>query len=716
MRARLVAALPLLLLCSLEVGAQAIPGSIWRYYRPSNTGIQGDFNEAVHIGPDDDPWIGGYDPSAEEGGVAKFLQAENRWINISNVDYPVIGHPDLTGTTRVTDIAADAQGDLWLATWRGAWKMDPDIGAASLVNFAAASPELASGGARNVAVAPDGTVWFALIGFGGNLGGVIRHTPATSDWHYWSGGVVSQGGNNWPQLVWLVRRLSIQPQPGGGYIVWADSENSSALVSFDSTTELWTHHEFSFTPGALLDMPGKDCVDAAGNFWARRFAGFSGSTPIYSLDYRTPAGDWIVPAQPPLPAFDPPIWAFRAYGDGEALLADGLSRVWHFDGAVWEDFGVWGAGTASDDLAIDSTGNVWATGTGGAAKRDAVTGLWQRYRITNTSQYDLFNQDLALDPATGDLYACANAGPGAGGVTRFDGSRWTGWNAAEYGLGVSWPFPTDNCEAIAVRAAAGAVALNPMYNGIHQWNGVGWSDLAGMNESRGLVEDSAGRLWSLGLAYQLAFLDGASWTEVASTGAGGNNLRRDPTRPATVWAANVAEITRTDGTYRYSRDYTQFPELNPQSDLFSTVAPAADGIAWLGSTQGLFRLDANAGTYQYFAALGGLSTIGAIPLAVTPDGRLWFNLFDPNGTGPHGLAWFDGHSSGIYSAPRDGGPQWGGLPHAQIADLEVRVVPGGYELWMSCLSRGIAVLFVPTSFFADGFESGDTALWSTTVP
>ena len=716
MRARLVAALPLLLLCSLEAGAQAIPGSSWRYYRPSNTGIQGDFNGAIHIGPDDDPWIGGYDPSAEEGGVARFVQAENRWINISNVDYPVIGHPDMTGTTRVSDIAADAQGDLWLATWRGAWKMDPDIGADSLVNFAAASPELANGGARNVAVAPDGTVWFALIGFGGDLGGVIRHTPATSDWHYWTGGLASQGGNNWPQLVWMVRRLSIQPKPGGGYIVWADSENSSALVSFDSTTELWTYHEFSFTPGALLDMPGKDCVDASGNFWARRFVGFAGGTPIYSLDYRTPAGDWIVPAQPALPAFDPPIWAFRAYGDGEALLADGESRVWHFDGAVWEDFGIWGAGTASDDLALDSAGNVWATGTGGAAKRDAVTGIWQRYRVTNTSQYDFFNEDLAVDPVSGAIYACANAGPGAGGMTSFDGLRWTGFNELQYGLGHPFPFPSDNCQAIGVRPSTGGVVANPTYAGLHEWDGAAWGDLAGMSESRGLVEDSAGRLWSLGLAYELRYLDGGTWNAVPSNGAGGHNLRRDPTRPGTVWAANDAEVVRTDGTYRYSRDYTEFPELDPQSDLFTTVAPAPDGIAWLGSTQGVFRLDANAGTYQYSTALGGISVLWASPLAVTPDGRLWLNVADLSGVGPHGLMWFDGVQAGLYPAPLDGGPQWGGLPHASISALEVRLVPGGYELWMSCMSRGIAVLFVPASLFSDGFEGGGTAAWSVTVP
>ena len=60
-----------------------------------------------------------------------------------------------------------------------------------------------------------------------------------------------------------------------------------------------------------------------------------------------------------------------------------------------------------------------------------------------------------------------------------------------------------------------------------------------------------------------------------------------------------------------------------------------------------------------------------------------------------GLGWFDGTSFGYYLAPPDGGPQWGGLPHAQITDIEVRELPGAYELWMTCVSRGIAVLTVP---------------------
>jgi hypothetical protein len=48
----------------------------------------------------------------------------------------------------------------------------------------------------------------------------------------------------------------------------------------------------------------------------------------------------------------------------------------------------------------------------------------------------------------------------------------------------------------------------------------------------------------------------------------------------------------------------------------------------------------------------------------------------------------------VFPGPLGGAPQWGGLPHAQISDAEVLIVPGGYELWMTCISRGIAVLRV----------------------
>ena len=57
---------------------------------------------------------------------------------------------------------------------------------------------------------------------------------------------------------------------------------------------------------------------------------------------------------------------------------------------------------------------------------------------------------------------------------------------------------------------------------------------------------------------------------VPNNGAWGNNIQRDLDRPGTVWVSTYAEVIRTDGIYRFSRDSTQFPELNTQSDLFNT--------------------------------------------------------------------------------------------------------------------------------------------------
>ena len=44
----------------------------------------------------------------------------------------MIGHPELQGTVRVSDIEEDAQGRLWMSTWRSVLRMDPAVGPSSL--------------------------------------------------------------------------------------------------------------------------------------------------------------------------------------------------------------------------------------------------------------------------------------------------------------------------------------------------------------------------------------------------------------------------------------------------------------------------------------------------------------------------------------------------------------------------------------------------------
>ncbi len=662
----------------------------WRYYRPTNTGIQGDYCDALYLGADGDPWIGGYDPGFEEGGLAKFVQAENRWVNVSNVDYPVIGHPNDTGTSRVSEIVADAQGNLWMGTGRGALKFNPSVGPSSLVKYDASNSPLPGGWTTGVELAPDGSLWFSAYATVWGGGGLRRFDPASNLWSSYAG-----YGNG---------SVAVQPKPGGGYFVWSVQLASGQIARFDSTTQAWTN--FTQSTNAPWSLPGKACTDAQGNTWMYRLTGPSFALQV--LDCRRPDGSWINPPLPSLPAVNPPVWALRAFGNQQALLADGNSQIWRFDGASWQNLGVWRQGAYTEDLGIDATGNVWACGIGGAAKRDALTGVWQRYRVTNTSQYDFFNNGLSIDAATGKVYACANAGGGIGGMEIFDGVRWTGVNDAQYGLGISWPFPTDSSDCVAWRPSLQAFAVNPMYNGIAQYDGASWTTLQAGTTSAGMVEDSLGRLWRIGEYFSLQVHDGTSWSSVPILGWGAN-IQKDLDRPGTVWACANGEVVRTDGTYRVSWANTSFVELDPQSDVLTTVAAGRNGIAWVGATHGLFRLDANTGLHTYFPpSTPWLHGTQIAPLAVTPDGRVWFANFGDGSNPTSGLGWYDGANSGFFAGPvPSGSPQWGGLPHAQIAGLEVRTIPGGYELWMSCLSRGLAVLTVQTDASGTLFCAGD---------
>lgn len=682
------------------VAAWTVPawgvGYAWRYYRPTNTGIQGDYCDAVWIGPDGDPWIGGYVPSFEEGGLAKFVQSENRWINISNVDYPAIGHPDNTGTVRVRDITPDAQGNLWMGTGRGVLVFNPSVGPSSLRRYDASNSPWPGGWVTNIEIAPDGTVWASGYGTAWGGGGLMRFNPNTNAWTYL--------GASRPE------RLAIQPKPAGGYYVWAaDGPGYTTLTQrYDSATQAWT--TIPSTNGNPRNLPGNKCVDAAGNMWIYRVLADGFNTV---LDCRRPNGTWVgVPAHPGGGAA-----VTHAFGTLQAVT-DGGSQIWRFNGTSWVGLGDWGNVSWTYDLAIDNAGNVWACGVGGAAKRDAETGVWQRYRVTNTSQYDFFNNDLSVSQATGDVWACANAGTGAGGMVHFDGTRWIGYNQLTYGLGFSWPFPTDNSSAVYQRPSSGAVVVNPMFNYTWQLTGTTWTSLpGGPDDVIQYVEDSTGRLWQLGKYFYLAYWTGSTWNNVGIA-AWGSQLRVDPDRPGTVWAHAGYEVVRTDSAYRFSRTIDDFPELTSQSDTIWGMAVGRNGVAWLGcsvflgaggSGGGLIRLDANTGTYRMMKYEDGWPLPGkyVTPWAVTPDGRVWMTYVDTYQSFDGGLCWYDGINVGTFPGPVDGAPQWGGLPHTQIRDLEVRIIPGGYELWMSCLSRGIAVLTVTTGAKGDMNCDGD---------
>lgn len=656
----------------------------WRYYRPGNTGIQGDYNEAIWIGADNNPWIGGYDPLAEEGGVAKFIQGQNRWFNVSNIDYPVIGSANEVGYCRISDMVSDNANNLWMGTMRGALKMNLGVGPLSLQRFDASNSALPGGLIRDVSLAPDGSIWFSseATAYGG--GGLTRFNPTNSTWTHIDG----HGGGP----------IAIQPKPSGGYYIWCTNPGFSDAERYDSSTGTWT--SFSPTAGNPSHLSSKDSVDAQGNMWVMRWYGDQGQE---TLDCMRPDGTWVSPALPPLNPVVP-VAFLRAFGNMQLLMVDGYMHLQRFNGSGWSDLGEIPHSGFIDDLDIDTAGNVWMVGlgTGGALKRSAATGFWQRYRITNTSQFDLFNNDLAVDSLTGNVFATANASPSVGGMVKFDGTRWTGYvTELGYGLTGDWPFSgSPQSEAVYVRPSNGKVVVNPINGFTHEYDGTVWSQiLGGPDQIRQYMEDSMGRVWAIPHYGGLGYFQNGTFNDVGMSGWG-TVIHRDVEQPGTVWAVSESELVRANGTTRISKTPADFPNVG---DQFTGLAVQRKGTAWvgtwsIGTAEGstLIRYSATRNAYEIWRHGPQWKFPGdhVRPRLATPDGRIWMTYDSEYPSTNLGLCWFDGTHVGSYPAPPDGAWRHGGLPGGIINDIEMKLIPGGYELWISCASRGIAVLKV----------------------
>ncbi len=658
-----------LILAPVVLSGQFRTEPFWRYYRPGNTGIQGDNVTALWVDGNGHPYIAANTGVWGEGGFARFNYAQNTWTNFSNVDYPVLGSFD-NADVHILDIVEDKQGNLWMGNYTGALKFNPQSGISAAVRFETGNSAL-GGDTYDVDLAPDSSVWFTS-------GGLVQYVPGTGQWNSF------EGSNT---------RIAIQPKIDGSYMVWSADTYFGTVFTYNSATGLTASYQPSAT-GDIAGLPGKDCVDDEGNMWALRMSvdGF-----WETIEYLRTNGTWVAPVAPYENAAYY-IDAFKAYGNEKALMVLENGETWQFDGSQWQNMGVWMeyANTYSAD--IDQQGNIWVCGVGGAARRDAQTGQWQRYRITNTSQIDYFVEDFTID-ADGNVWFTGNAGTGVGGFQKFDGTNWTGFNEYTYGLGYGFPYQADNTNAIYSRPSNGHIVFNPNFNGIHAWNGSSFYPLEDyLTTSEGFAEDNQGRLWSLGEYYSLRYYNNVlnDWTPVPVTGWG-LRIIQDPAGQG-IWAATDYEILRTDGTTSFSRMVSDFPG---SASWFTGLAADDAGIVWVGTWSQftstgstLIRLDTNTGLYQIWSYDEGWPFPGehVRPLTITPDGRLWMQYDSEYPSTDAGICWYDGTNVGIFPSSPGGIPQWGGLPNSTIEKVEVKEINNGYELWMSCLGRGIAVL------------------------
>lgn len=293
----------------LAAAAAAGPEPAWTLYRPSNTGIPGDYCHIIHIDENDHPWIGGYIPFWEEGGAGHF--DGQRWRALNNVDCPEILSP------RFNDMVRTADGIYWIGTDIGLLRFDPAQELWCVTRFDPSNSPLVGDQIRELDVAPDGTIWIANGSIQAGGGGLGHYDPATGEWEFWntSNGLPWWAG--WDQVDYVTTIAD----PGGGYTVWFGS-GTMGLTTYRDGVFIWYG---SPTPPPLdplpTGIPGHNPPDDQGNLWMMTNRG---------LGRRAPDGSFVITGFPA--DLDTEVSRVETISGGRALLGTYYADVFLWDG------------------------------------------------------------------------------------------------------------------------------------------------------------------------------------------------------------------------------------------------------------------------------------------------------------------------------------------------------------------------------------------------
>ncbi len=654
----------------------------WRYYRPGNTGIPGDYVQAIHVDAQDRATIGAYIPVWREGGFSRYDGATDLWTCFSNVDHAAIR------SERVNDIEEASGGILWIATDAGLLRFDPGIGAASLTRFDETNTHLPVPQVRDVTIDPEGNLWLAMDRPSGG-GCLARFRVSENQWDLWT----TANGLPWASTLpgWNnIVRVAAVADPDGGFSVFF----------FGAGPGLGTWKNGSFSTGlpgwappagvTLTSLPFH-AVDPQGNIWFR-VAYQSGPSLFEGYSRRDPAGNWITISNPPNEGRA--VQGMHALKNGRFVVGTSGGTVHLWDGS-WTPLGRWNDINHTYAFGEESNGAIWVGGIGGSARWDGSA--WQRHRISSDSMmgYHLWDIDFH-----GDLvYMNGNAAPGVGGFNIFDGQYWTCVDDFNYGLGPVWGQPSDETRALRTRPN-GNLVLAPAGQRLVEWDGSQYTafDIEEGDDTTNLEIDGSGVVWASSDRTGLYRFTAAGaprqrfdfTNSPIFPGFGGiKDLARDPTSPSHIWIAQTNAAIRTDGTAWQTIMGTSLGLSD--SSLEGTILCATgdpDGTVWIGSMSGLFHVTPATGAFaHYTAANSALPSDQVRHVHFAPDGSMWIASWD--GLAPLSAGGLTHLRNGQWTTYAYGNSR---MPHNQVNVLNSRVIPGGYELWVGLASPGAVVL------------------------
>lgn len=483
-----------------------------------------------------------------------------------------------------TVLRADDQGGVWAAALYTLERFSLDV-PAPLVSAMADEKfdALRLVGFRDLAVAPDGSVWVACSANDGR-GAVVRF------------------GEDWDVPITSVAGRVIDPvgtiAVSASGVVWAGTPSGVLQIEGTKCRRV-DGLPFRGDAGSRVDAIATDKDGAA---WTAGPAGVA----------RRLGEHWE--AVPPLGLME----GHRQWLRARRLLCDGQGRMWlgHSGGISWFDGREWQrlpSPVADDgqfelfDFDVSPDGVVWAATNGGAARYDDRG--WRLWSPADGHPHGRI--DGVVVDAHGTALVCTGG--------RLFKSDTQGWVAAEAGLHTE---PRGPVTIEGLHSGAEGTPCVWTDRGTATWDEGEWrwdwyvfDETSQWSEARDFAVGSDGRRW---LLFDHALVELSPHGHLVHESIGLGSIRVSPN--GAVWVFNpVGDIMRRlpNGQWRLEH----LSQLVPQIETTGvTDLVVTSEVAWLATVEGLVAIDGDVA--RLYGVADGLPH-SVRTLALGPDGVLW---------------------------------------------------------------------------------------------
>ena len=663
----------------------------WKYFRPSNTGVAGDYFYTMNIDSFGVKWTTGFYAFWEEGSINRF--DDSVWTNWSNFEGYI-------PNDRVYVIEFDHLNRVWAGTDSGLAMFDGKKWTQYTIYN---TPIKQDFHVRGIAFDKDNNLWFVYNAY--HLGG--------------KGGVVKFDGTNWTTYSYENGMLPTYDV----HDIVIDKKNkvwvatSEGLVDLRETSyKLYTTKNSQLSSNQISTL----YIDEKARLWMLGYGtldAFDGHSWLHYTSQNSPLDVYVD--------------CFDVRGD-KILVGSTSSTAYIFNGTSWA---VYPAPYHVYGTKIDSLGNYWMCGIGFLIKYDGLkTITYTRY---NTGLPEYWMNDIFIDSKNRKWVSNGN-----GGVDLLDEPVWKDygpWNGGLFPNPI--PYTTIGKAAtedkfrniwMAYEGVYGGVVEIPRGDETDTTDWVIWEsanahvDLQFINC---MSSDSSGNIW-VGLDHDSRVsvythatnkwrsfiltdygLNGASFTRVQSIGTAPDGK---------VWIVSELGLVifNADGSYNTTYSIWDAGGL-PNAELFD-IGFDSKGNKWIGSDSGLVKFDGiNWTTYNKHNS--GILANHTHSVAVGENDTIYaatFNVYNYPYYG--GLSVFDGDNY-WETFEQQSSP----IPHKQVQDVEIDKLG---NVWLDCESMGIAVYRkggvrnepvpcgAPENNFTSNITSNSAALnWETTA-